>query len=107
MSLASRISYIMLALVLSVALGACTSPPGTADPAAPNGAADPAAPADPTDTERALVEQKCSMCHTTQRVFDEDGDAAKWGEIIDRMEKNGLVISGDERTRIIKYLSNR
>lgn len=107
MSRMSRIAYVLLALTLSLALGACSSPPETADPAAPSGAADPAAPADSSDSERALVEQKCSMCHTTQRVFDEDGDAAEWGEIIDRMEKNGLVISGDERTRIIQYLSTR
>lgn len=107
MSFTSRVSYIMLALMLSVALGACSSSPESADPATPAESADPAAPAGSADTERALVEQKCSMCHTTQRVFDEDGDAAKWGEIIDRMEKNGLVISGDERTRIIEYLSNR
>lgn len=107
MSRLSRISYILLALMLSVALGACSSPPETVDPAAPTDAVDPAAPADSADPERALVEQKCSLCHTTQRVFDEDGDANEWGVIIDRMEKNGLVISGDERTRIIEYLSNR
>ena len=101
MSRMSRIAFVLLALMLSMALVACSSP---AEPAEP---ADPAAPTEAADPTMALVEQKCSLCHTAQRVYDEDGDAAEWNTIIDRMEKNGLVITEEERTKIVEYLSGR
>jgi cytochrome c5 len=64
-------------------------------------------PTEVADPDRVLVEQKCSMCHTTQKVFAMEGDVAKWNGIVDRMKKNGLVISDEERTRIIDYLSTK
>ena len=101
MSRWSRVSVVLLALMLSMALVACSSP------AEPAESPDPAVPTEATDPTMALVEQKCSLCHTTQRVYDVDGDAAEWNTIIDRMETNGLVITDDERATIVEYLSGR
>ena len=98
MSRWSRVSVVLLALMLSMALVACSSPAESPDPAVPTEATDPT---------MALVEQKCSLCHTTQRVYDVDVDAAEWNTIIDRMETNGLVITDDERATIVEYLSGR
>ncbi len=60
-----------------------------------------------TDTELALVESKCSQCHTLDRVWAASMDRSQWETTVSRMEANGLVVSDDERTRIIDYLSER
>ena len=58
-----------------------------------------------SDPDRALVENKCSLCHTTERVWAADYDAAKWETTIDRMKANGLVITDEEYDQIVEYLA--
>lgn len=53
----------------------------------------------------ALVESKCSTCHTTERVFSADKSAGEWDSTVDRMEKSGLVITDAEQDQIVEYLS--
>lgn len=82
-----------------VALAAALS--GCASTSAPEPATAPPTESSPAAT---LVDQKCSMCHTTERVYGADYDAAKWASTIERMEQNGLVISPDEKQAIIDFL---
>ncbi|MDZ4170373.1 MAG: hypothetical protein U1E26_12075 [Coriobacteriia bacterium] len=97
-----------LALLFSVAGCGSESEPTTPPPAAETSPAEvPAeAPAEASPGE-ALVAQKCRMCHTLDRVNDASYDAAGWTTNVERMEKNGLVISADEKAQIIDYLSTR
>jgi len=56
---------------------------------------------------KALVDTKCSMCHTLDRVNGARKSRDDWETTVNRMEGNGLVITGDERDAIIEYLSSR
>jgi hypothetical protein len=53
----------------------------------------------------ALVESKCSLCHTTERVYAADYDRATWEATVDRMKANGLVITDEEYEQVVAYLS--
>lgn len=82
----------------------------TPAPASGNGgsSADPApVPAAPvtSDDPKSLVELKCSMCHSLDRVWSADYDQAEWTSTVDRMKRNGLVITDEEYTTIIDYLA--
>lgn len=100
MSTRSVFSAILM-IVLVLALGGCAQP--AAEPPAP-------APVDgSTDASpgQALVEQKCTMCHTLDRVDSAKYDNAGWTATVERMVQNGLVVSADEKSAIIEYLSTR
>lgn len=77
--------------------------PDVTEPATPDsgeGAEEPAG-----DSERTLVESKCSGCHTLDRVWAASYDAAGWESTVRRMEANGLQLSDDERATIVTYLA--
>ena len=105
---------VLLMLSSAVGLAACTSDtseetPVTEQPAETDsdGTDDSADTAtdESTDPTMALIESKCSLCHTTERVWGADYDKATWAATIDRMKANGLVITDDEYTQIVDYLS--
>ncbi|MHB9002981.1 MAG: hypothetical protein ACYC6C_02800 [Coriobacteriia bacterium] len=52
-----------------------------------------------------LIESKCSTCHDTERVFAAEKTADEWNSTVDRMERNGLVITDAEQQQIVEYLS--
>ncbi len=52
-----------------------------------------------------LVETRCSTCHTTDRIFAADKDAAGWASTVDRMIDYGAQLTPDERQTVIDYLS--
>lgn len=100
----------MLAAVLTVtACGGSGDTGGTgatapADQTPATGTADEGAA--PTDLDgEALVQQKCTMCHSLEQATGEDRDAAGWSAIVDRMVKNGLVVTDEEKATIIDYLA--
>jgi len=59
------------------------------------------------DPAVALIETKCSMCHTTDRVWSADYDRDGWVETIDRMKVQGLVVTDEEYDQILDYLANQ
>lgn len=99
--MASSTAALLAVLVVLAGCGA-----GAPDTAAPS-ATPPAQGETAADPAQALVDRKCSMCHSTQRVYDADYDEQGWAEVVDRMVKNGLVISSDERAAVIDFLANR
>ena len=113
-----RTSILILAVLLvfsfAIGLAACTSDtpaetPATEQPTETDSddtddGADTATD-ESTDPTVALIESKCSLCHTTERVWGADYDKATWAATIDRMKSNGLVITDDEYTQIVDYLS--
>jgi cytochrome c2 len=58
-------------------------------------------------TGEALVASRCTQCHSLDRINGARYDAQQWGDVVDRMRRNGLVVSADERQLIIDYLANR
>ena len=79
-------------VVGALALVGCT-PQGSAPDASSAGA--------------AVVKQRCSVCHTLERVESAKKDEAAWNVTIDRMRTKGAVVSAEEQTQIIEYLLNR
>jgi hypothetical protein len=106
---------LILSLLLIVGVVGCSSETDpetdTSEPAATETESEDAATDESTpetgeeDPDMALVESKCSMCHTTERVYSADYDRAGWETTIDRMKSNGLVITDEEYEQIVAYLS--
>lgn len=106
---------VVIALMLGVLalplVGCGADEPETIAPEAP----DPAEPAEPdvndgaevppADTDRVLVESKCSGCHALDRVWAASKDLGQWDSTIRRMEANGLQITDEERDTIAAYLA--
>ncbi len=55
----------------------------------------------------AILNTKCTGCHTLDRVLAEDGDAVTWAAIIDEMIAKGAQVSDDEAAALAEYLANR
>ena len=112
MTRTTRIALVAVGLLMALSMLGCaggseptepavTPPAETAEPPA-NGAA-----GGTTLNAEELVNTKCSMCHTLDRVNNADYDAAKWTTTVERMQRNGLVVSDEEKALIIEYLSTR
>jgi cytochrome c5 len=107
----ARIQQLVLiatSLILAGVLAGCSGATEEATPVTGSSAADAAADAvgaqNASDPAAVLVEQKCTMCHTLERVDSASYDAATWSQVIDRMKQNGLVITDDEKATIAEYL---
>jgi len=61
---------------------------------------------DTADPARSLVDSKCSMCHTLDRVYTASKTQAEWETTVTRMKSNGLVVTDEEYTTIIEFLGN-
>lgn len=105
-----RAMALILSALMLVAMVGCgasaeepegTEPPGTEQPTEGTDAGGS------TPQGEALVQSKCSMCHTLDRVNSAKYDEAKWTETVDRMVRNGAVLTAEEKTEIIAYLTAR
>lgn len=65
------------------------------------------APAGDASDAAALAQQKCTMCHSYERVAAANYDKAGWTDTVTRMQQNGCVLTEEEKTRIIDYLSEQ
>ncbi len=52
----------------------------------------------------ALVDERCTVCHSRERIDAADKDEAGWTETVDRMIGNGAQLSAEERQAVIDYL---
>jgi branched-chain amino acid transport system substrate-binding protein len=52
----------------------------------------------------ALVNERCTVCHSRERIDAADKDEAGWTETVDRMIGNGAVLDTDERQAVLDYL---
>lgn len=59
-----------------------------------------------TDTMdiRALIVERCSDCHTTDRVFQADYTEEEWSEVFDEMIAKGAEVSPEEKPIMIDWL---
>jgi mono/diheme cytochrome c family protein len=89
------ISFSLVLLVLTFILSACTTTTSTSSNSST------AAPLD----GKALMQQRCSVCHSTTRITQMNGTAAQWTSVVDRMINKGAQINASERQTLIEYLS--
>lgn len=59
----------------------------------------------PEDDARALVVQKCSLCHDLQRAVAFARTADRWSNVVDAMLNRGSPISAEEKPIIVNYLA--
>jgi flagellar biosynthesis regulator FlaF len=52
----------------------------------------------------ALVDERCTVCHTRERIDAEDLDEAGWTEIVDDMVAKGAQLDDAEKAAVIAYL---
>lgn len=60
----------------------------------------------PPGADRALVEVKCSSCHTLSRVVRRGRDRAEWTATVTLMRGKGLRVTDAEFERLLNYLSS-
>ena len=53
---------------------------------------------------RKIIRKKCSVCHTTDRIFKAPRKYPEWNYIIDRMIRHGAVLDPEEEKTIRNYL---
>ena len=54
---------------------------------------------------KALLEQRCTKCHTLDRVERESKSAAGWGTNVREMVGKGAELNASEQEVLIEYLS--
>jgi hypothetical protein len=54
---------------------------------------------------KALVDDACSKCHNTKRIYSANKNLAQWEITLDRMIKKGAKIKPEERDPVLKYLN--
>jgi mono/diheme cytochrome c family protein len=53
----------------------------------------------------ALFEQKCSICHSTNRPKSEHKTASEWAATVESMRKKGCPLTDEEAQVIVDYLA--
>jgi hypothetical protein len=59
------------------------------------------------DDAEALIVERCSECHSVDRVFNADKSADQWSSTIDRMVDYGTVLNEAEKQQMIDWLISR
>lgn len=83
---------------------------GTADAlmaammAAPQGEVEPSDVDPATLDGNALIDERCTVCHTRERIDQQDKDEAGWTATVDRMISYGADLDEAERQAVINYL---
>lgn len=58
------------------------------------------------DDVEALIIDRCSACHSVDRVFNADKTAEEWDDNIDRMIDYGAEVSDEEKNLMIDWLTS-
>lgn len=104
-----RLSLVGIAFA-TVCFGAagCSAPETPEPPAQEQPAAEQNDAGGTASTEgEALVSEKCSQCHSIDRVDAAVKDQAGWQATVDRMVRNGMEATGAEKATIVEWLTAR
>lgn len=85
---------LLLVLIVSCAGQSTPIPEGTA------------APEEDIDVE-ALIIERCSDCHSADRVFQEDYTEDEWSDVFDDMIQKGADVNEEEKAIMIDWLVSR
>jgi hypothetical protein len=61
--------------------------------------------ADDSANAKSLLQERCTKCHTLERVEKATFDRAGWEKTIDRMMSKGAKINAEERKTLIDFLA--
>ncbi|WP_456432790.1 hypothetical protein [Thermosulfuriphilus sp.] len=55
----------------------------------------------------AIIKKRCSLCHTTERIYKAKFSREEWEKTVDRMIRHGAELTSEEREKIVEFLSGR
>lgn len=90
----SLLAALLLLTILVLAVSACSNSAAPASTDASGGA----------DEVKALIDERCSVCHSTSIVYNANYDEAGWSDVIDNMIDRGADVSADEKALMIDWL---
>ena len=53
----------------------------------------------------SLMQERCSVCHSTSRITSAHKTAAEWTTTVERMVGNGAQINAQEQQTLVDYLA--
>jgi cytochrome c5 len=102
------ISMLIIIIVATLALAACsskkTTPTQAPAPTSPAKTQPTTAPAQTADG-KTLLEQRCTKCHSLDRVTSAHKTSDEWKTTVTRMVGKGAELTTDEQTALIEYLA--
>jgi hypothetical protein len=78
----------------------------TVAPSLPEPAPTAIPPVPPTGDGKALMEDRCSVCHSLDRIQSAHKTAEAWAASVTRMIGHGAVLSADEQLLINQFLAD-
>ena len=103
------IAFALLPAVLSAGCRtASVGAKGDPDPAL-KAVVDPAEAAEiaalPDDPRKALVTERCLLCHGAALIAQQRKDTAAWGRTVTQMRTWGTLIQEEDQTALVAYLA--
>jgi predicted small secreted protein len=96
----SIISIIILVILIGSLLAAC----GTSSSAG-TGTTNTGETSNSSADGQTLMQQRCSVCHSTDRITSAHKTATEWKTTADRMISHGAQLTPAEEQTLIDYLS--
>jgi cytochrome c5 len=95
-SKAIPVVVVLFLIAVAAALASCKSntanPAATSAPAAADGA--------------ALLQERCTVCHSADRITQSHKTSAEWDTTVTRMIGKGAQLSSEEKTVLVDYLAS-
>jgi hypothetical protein len=85
---------LILVMMIAIFLSSCTS-----------GAATQAASGVSSIDGKTLMQERCSVCHSLDRIITAHKTAAEWTTTVDRMISHGAQLNSQEKQTLIDYLA--
>lgn len=107
MRLAAPLAALTIAVTL---LTGCAGGTGTAiAPGAASGGGSTVTAPDTSgggaDAAAAIVSDRCTRCHSTERIKAAQHDKAAWTKTVDRMRGKGAQLSDTEAAQVVDFLA--
>ena len=98
--ISSILSLLLLVVLLGTLLASCgsSSSPSTSTPSSgTNGGG--------ASAGQTLMQERCSVCHSTNRITSAHKTAAEWKSTVDRMIGHGAQLNASEAQTLVDYLA--
>lgn len=92
------IAMAFLAIIISVLLASCGSSGSTSTQS--SGATNST-----TLDGQTLMNERCSVCHSTGRITSSRMTASQWTSLVDQMVNAGAQLNNDEKQVLVDYLA--
>ena len=96
---------VLLALKLGMTEAGATATPSATEAATPDAAATQPSDDMASSEGATLVQERCTTCHTAERIDNASKTAEGWAATVDRMISYGAQLSDSERQAVIDYLA--